>query len=103
MITKYNVYYYNTIDEKFNKLKETYSYIANINLININSLNNTKLRQINDILKTYDSTMPIYEMETDYFNEIAAIGDNAYRLLEIDLEYEASKNKDRMSYLEEVN
>ena len=103
MITKYNVYYYNTIDEKFNKLKEAYSYIANINLININSLNNTKLRQINDILKTYDSTMPIYEMETYYFNEIAAIGDNAYRLLEIDLEYEASKNKDRMSYLEEVN
>jgi hypothetical protein len=47
--------------------------------------------------------MPIYEMETDYFNEIAAIGDNTYRLLEIDLEYEASKNKDRMSYLEEVN
>ena len=68
MITKYNVYYYNTIDEKFNKLKEAYSYIANINLININSLSNTKLRQINDILKTYDSTMPIYEMETDYFN-----------------------------------
>lgn len=103
MITKYNVYYYNTIDEKFNKLKEEYSYIANINLININSLNNVKLRQINDILKTYDSTMPIYEMETDYFNEIAAIGDNAYRLLEIDLEYEVNKNKDRMSYLEEVN
>ena len=103
MITKYNVYYYNTIDEKFNKLKEEYSYIANINLININSLSNTKLRQINDILKTYDSTMPIYEMETDYFNEIVALGDNAYRLFEIDLEYEASKNKDRMSYLEEVN
>ena len=103
MITKYNVYYYNTIDEKFNNLKDKYSYMANINLIDINSLNSSKLRQINDILKTYDSNLPIYEMETDYFNEIAAIGDNAYRLLEIDLEYEASKNEDRLKYLEEVN
>ena len=103
MITKYNIYYYNTIHDKFNNLKDKYSYMANINLIDINSLNSSKLRQINDILKTYDSTMPIYEMETEYFNEIAAIGDNAYRLLEIDLEYEASKNEDRLKYLEEVN
>lgn len=101
MVIKYNIYYYNVIDNSFFDLKEKYSHI-DINLIDIKSIDSVKLNCINDIMKMYNSEMPIYEMENDYFTEFAAIGTNVYRLLELDLMYEDTKTRDRLEYLEEV-
>ena len=97
MHTKYNIYYYNDIDEKFIVLKENYKNIAEINIINITSVDNIKLKEINDIAKMYNS-MPIYEIETEHFMEIAAIGDNVYRILELDLKYESDRKTDKTEY-----
>ena len=101
MVIKYNIYYYNIIDNSFLDLKERYSHI-DINLIDIKSIDSVKLNCINDIMKMYNSDMPIYDIETDHFIEFAAIGDNVYRLLELDLMYEDTKARDRLEYLEEV-
>ena len=42
--------------------------------------------------------MPIYEIETEHFMEIAAIGDNVYRILELDLKYESDRKTDKTEY-----
>ena len=95
--SKYNIYYYNNIEEKFITLKEKYKDVLDINFIDINLVDSLKLKYINDMLKLYNDKLPVYELETNFFTEIAAIGDNAYRILEIDVRYEIDKITDKLN------
>ena len=97
MYTKYNIYYYTTIEEKFIILKEKYKDIADINLIDINLVDNVKLKNINDMLRLYNDSLPMYELETDIFIETAAMGENSYRILELDLIYESNKLTNKLN------